>query len=101
MSKIIVLTEQQIIIAIQKTWVNTTDYMLAKFFPAMEKYIGEELFPIGLVTATLLAIDDIFSENWQKNLVYKVLPLFFENLKLGEAGEEVIAFFNEAINRQN
>ncbi len=96
------LTEDQIKTAIEKTWKGTADYMLEKFYPRMAEVVGQELLPQGLVMATALAVEDVFSDGYPpvvKQLVYMYVPNFFTNLELGDEGEKAIAFFNEAVGK--
>ena len=98
------LTEDQIKIAIEKTWERTADYMLEYFFPRMIQVAGQELLPEGLVIATSLAVEDVFSDGYPpivKQLTYMSIPNFFKNLDIGNDGEKAIAFFNEAVSKQN
>ncbi|MGI5897573.1 MAG: hypothetical protein ACOX6Q_00185 [Candidatus Dojkabacteria bacterium] len=78
--------------------------MLEKFFPRIAKIADQELLPEGLVLETLLAFQDVFSDQhplMTKDLIYESIPKFFENLKLGDEGNKAIAFFNKAIKQQN
>ena len=96
------LTEDQIKIAIKDTWKGTADYMLEYFFPRMIQVAGQELLPEGLVIATSLAVEDVFSNGYNpmmKELVYMSIPNFFKNLELGDEGKKAIAFFNEAVSK--
>lgn len=97
------LTEDQVKTAIKNTWKNKANYtyMIDELYPRMERIIGKELLPDGLVSALLVIVEETFDVYPPdvKSLVYLYMPNFVRNLELGEEGEKAANLFERVIVR--